>query len=152
MHYVQHMRSANQLPQDASQEGAPRNSRRRQTSKLRLLTLYTPTCERQVVPALLSSHPACTARALSWVHPQFASLCELPGKHLVTADLGVCSLETPPEVDGTPTTAMKATKLLTSSVCAAKQLQRLCDKSHVHQSLVGGSRKGTADYPLPRWG
>ena len=38
---------------------------------------------------------------------------------------------------------------MTSSIHMARQLQRRCDHSHVHQQLVGGRRKDAAYYPLP---
>ena len=94
----------------------------------------------------LHEHPA---RALSWKHPQIASISRMAGVHLVTADQCAYGLTTPSQVDGTPAPAMKPTKFLTSSIFMAKRLQARCDRSHVHQQLTGGRCKDAAYYPLP---
>ena len=40
--------------------------------------------------------------------------------------------------------AKKPTKFMTNSWCIAKELDRRCDGSHVHQALLGGSRASNA--------
>ena len=94
----------------------------------------------------LHEHPA---RALSWKHPQILSILGLPTVHLATADQCMYGLETPSAVDKSPAPAMKPTKFMTSSIHMARQLQKRCDHSHVHQQLVGGRCKDAAYYPLP---
>ena len=94
----------------------------------------------------LHEHPA---RALSWKHPQIISILGLPTVHLATADQCMYGLETPSAVDKSPAPAMKPTKFMTSSIHMARQLQKRCDHSHVHQQLVGGRCKDAAYYPLP---
>ena len=58
-------------------------------------------------------------------------------------------LETLSAVDKSPAPAMKPTGFMTSSIHMARQLQRRCDHSHVHQQLVGGRCKDASYYPLP---
>ena len=89
----------------------------------------------------LHEHPA---RALSWVHPQMAAICNMHEVHLVTADRYMYGLETPSSINGSPAPAMKPTRFLTSSIYMARRLQKRCDQSHVHQQLVGGRCKGAA--------
>ena len=94
----------------------------------------------------LHEHPA---RALFWKHPQITSLLRLQTVHLATADQCMYGLETPSAVDKSPAPAMKPNKFMTSSIHMARQLQKRCDHSHVHQQLVGGRCKDAAYYPLP---
>ena len=93
----------------------------------------------------LHEHPA---RALSWNHPQVLSISRMAGVHLVTADQCMYGLTTPNADGDGHLPAMKSTKFLTSSIHMARQLQTRCDRSHVHQQLVGGRCKEAAYYPL----
>ena len=90
-------------------------------------------------------HPA---RVLSWKRPQIIGLLKLQSLHLATADQCMYGLETPSAADKSPAPAMKPTKFMTSSVHMARQLQKRCDHSHVHQQLVGGRCKDAAHYPV----
>ena len=93
----------------------------------------------------LHGHPP---RALSWNESQIAALVKSPFTHLVVADQCAYGLTTPSQVDGSPAPAMKPTRFLTSSVHMARRLQDRCDRSHMHQQLVGGRCKDAAYYPL----
>ena len=59
------------------------------------------------------------------------------------------ALETPSAAYKSPAPATKPTKFMTSSIHMARQLQRRCDHSFVHQQLEGGRCEDAAYYPLP---
>ena len=45
--------------------------------------------------------------------------------------------------------ALKPTRFMSNSVYMTAKLSKQCDKSHVHQQLVGGRARDAAFYPLP---
>ena len=94
----------------------------------------------------LHEHPAS---ALSWKEPAMAALARDPLIHCVVADQCMYGLDTPSEKDRSKLMpAMKPTRFMTSSPQMAAELGQRCDRSHVHQQLVGGRAAKAAFYPL----
>ena len=94
----------------------------------------------------LHEHPAS---ALSWKEPAMAALARDPLIHCVVADQCMYGLDTPSEKDRSKLMpAMKPTRFMTSSPQMAAELGQRCDRSHVHQQLVGGRAANAAFYPL----
>ena len=94
----------------------------------------------------LHEHPAT---ALSWKEDTVLALIRSPLVHTVVADQCMYGLTTPAEGSTTERLpAMKPTRFMTNSVFMRDQLSLKCDKSHVHQPLVGGRCRDAAFYPL----
>ena len=92
-------------------------------------------------------HPAT---ALSRKEETVLALLKSPLIHAVVADQCMYGLTAPAEGDpSSRLPAMKPTRFMTNSVHMANRLSTRCDKSHVHQQLVGGRARDAAFYPLP---
>ena len=87
-------------------------------------------------------HPA---NATSWNLKTIVKLHALPGVEKVRADLCAFGLKT--TVHGEERNAKKPTCFLTNSWCVARELERRCDGSHKHFSLMEGRAKEAAIYP-----
>ena len=95
----------------------------------------------------LHEHPAT---AMSWKDPGIRALASHPLVSCVVADQCQYGLLTPSQSDSSKMLpALKPTRFMTSSPQMAKCLQKRCDRSHVHQQLVGGRAAAAAFYPLP---
>ena len=91
----------------------------------------------------LHEHPA---QATSWGRREVMELQQANGIITCTADQCMYGLQTTVrEKELAP--ARKRTKFMTNSVCLADELRRKCDRSHLHQHLVGGRAEAAAKYP-----
>ena len=89
----------------------------------------------------LHEHPAT---ASSWKEADVIALSKMDGVRMVTADQCMFGLKTEGHSKNSVMPAKKPTKFMTNSWCIAKELDRRCDGSHVHQALLGGSRASSA--------
>ena len=90
----------------------------------------------------LHEHPE---GASSWNLKVMLSMHKLPGVMKVKADQCAFGLTT--KVEGMEKLVKKPIGFLTNSWCIAKELERRCDKSHSHFSLMEGRAKDAAMYP-----
>ena len=92
---------------------------------------------------VLHEHPQS---AYSWQEAGIKSLAQDPQVHLVTGDQCMYGFVTPTgDINVAP--ARKATTFMNSSRQMADLLGTRCDKSHIHQPLVGGRCADAAFYP-----
>ena len=89
-------------------------------------------------------HPAS---AFSWREDSIAKLRSSPGVHEVVCDQCQFGLTTKGTAPGERLPAMKPTRFLSSSKQMIGMLGKRCDRSHRHQTLVGGRCAEAAFYP-----
>ena len=92
----------------------------------------------------LFEHPAY---ADSWKIEEITEFALLDGVMIEVADQCMYGLTTPGEETGEPMPAKKPTKFMSNSWCILHELSTRCDKTHVHQVLMGGRGAKAAEYP-----
>ena len=91
----------------------------------------------------LHEHPA---GATSWQDAMMKKLLRIKGVLTVVSDQCQYGLMTPGP-DGRLMPAKKPTRWASSSIQMTKRLSKRCDKSHMHQHLMGGRAANAAFYP-----
>ena len=91
----------------------------------------------------LHEHPA---GASSWLDAMMKKLLKTKGVLTVVSDQCQYGLMTPGP-DGRLMPAKKPTRWASSSPHMIKRLSKRCDKSHIHQHLIGGRAANAAFYP-----
>ena len=92
----------------------------------------------------LMEHPA---HADSWKIPEVVEFLKMGGVDHVVADQCMYGLKTRGSADGEELPAKKPTRFVSNSWCVLQELSTRCDRSHVHQQLMGGRAAGAAEYP-----
>ena len=92
----------------------------------------------------LLEHPES---ANSWDIPELVEFRRLDGVMTQVADQCMYGLTTHSDVKGESLPAKKPTRFMSNSWCVLQELSVRCDKSHVHQPLVGGRAHKAQEYP-----
>jgi hypothetical protein len=90
----------------------------------------------------IHEHPA---QAKSWQDPEIDKLVRDYRVKTVTGNM--CMFGMTQEVEGSTGLIKKATIFMTKAIMIAERLNRVCDKTHKHNQLIGGRVKKAQIYP-----